>query len=58
MSVGSVSPYSALQNAQQTQQPAPQKQSPSQPGTDSVQLSPAALSHLKGGDVDGDGDGH
>jgi hypothetical protein len=46
----------ALQQIQQ--QPAPQKPSPSETAGDSVQLSPTALKQLKGGDVDGDGDGH
>ncbi len=41
---------------QQAQQANPQKSGGSQP-SDNVELSPAAMSKLQGGDADGDGDG-
>ena len=59
LSTGSLSAINShSQLPEQTQQPAAPKPKPTEPVADSVQLSHAAQSQLKGGDVDGDGDGH
>jgi len=57
MSISPLSNVNALFGSTGTQQPA-QKPGSSQPPTDTVQLSPAALAHLKAasGDADHDGD--
>lgn len=60
MSISPVSNVNAVYGSQQVQnQGAPsQKPKAAETPTDTVQLSPAALAHLKGADADGDGDGH
>jgi hypothetical protein len=60
MSISPVSSVSAVYASQQAQNrgPANQKSKAAETPTDTVQLSPAALAHLKGADADGDGDGH
>ena len=59
MSIAPVSSVSAVYGSEPVQnQAVPKKPTPTQSPTDSVQLSPAALAHLKGADADGDGDGH
>lgn len=55
--VSQTTPVSQLQQTQNSGLPK-QKSTGSQNPTDTVQLSPAALAHLKGADADGDGDGH
>ncbi len=58
MSINPVSSVSALFGVQQSQNQTsskPKSNSTQEP-TDTVQLSPQALAHLKG--ADGDGDGH
>lgn len=60
MSISPVSPISAIYGSQpsQNQAPAGKKPAASETITDSVQLSPAALAQLQGGDKDHDGDSH
>jgi len=60
MSISPVSSLAAVLGLHSTQnQGSPkQKASSTQEPTDTVQLSPQALAHLKGADADGDGDGH
>ncbi|HLK47206.1 MAG TPA: hypothetical protein VKT49_03675 [Bryobacteraceae bacterium] len=58
MTISPVSNVGLLQGSQQAQNQKPPKPNGSQTPTDTVQLSPAALAHLKGADADGDGDGH
>ena len=55
--VSQTTPVATLQQTQNSGLPKP-KSNASQNPTDTVQLSPAALAHLKGGDADHDGDSH
>ena len=55
--VSQTTPIATLQHAQNSGAPK-QKSSSSQNPTDTVELSPAAQAHLKGGDADHDGDSH
>ena len=55
MSITPVSHVSSI-NQEAPTQASSAKAGPSKPATDTVHLSPAALAHLKGGDVDHDGD--
>jgi hypothetical protein len=56
MSITPVSRVSPINQEPPTQTSSGKGASPSHPATDTVHLSPAALAHLKGGDVDHDGD--
>ena len=60
MSISPVSNVSMVYGSQQAQNLnlPPKKANSSETPTDTVQLSPQALAHLKGADADGDGDRH
>lgn len=56
MSIAPVSSLFSINQDAPTQPSSAKGAGSSQPATDTVHLSPAALAHLKGGDVDHDGD--